>query len=706
MFRAAVLLMAVLYAAKPSRAYQTEVGPVYEGVSYDMKKQQHRIGVKNDLVRQLSVDNGINKHHTTLMWPAESISGGPFSAFVVNRTQYRADDVKSIRENFKMNPDLYSKKELCNKWVFNALDEMDAHKTFVGYTETGLCIHEPTSSTATLKSICPLHKDANVYRIVSIARLAHNDNASMLMFDEAGLSIPFKVLGDDGSCPAYANLLKDPFQIGGFTLDARNRQFNYSIDYLVQDGTINDWVTHFEHSMIESVTYFRSNLYYSRGFRLLGGERLIKFAGKDGAKYVPPKLLEMDQINFNVQAMELYAHGATLGNETIYFHAAGVQYIDGKTGLKPYYLTCQLKNGETHQSGTSAGLNGTFPSGSSRCSSKSLNDYVMPVDFVYYNTTNCKKLLMFFQYAVRIFEPTDDLATAGLDYAKSPFNVLDWMNFHLKAVLHHRGRFYYFAAANRVFIQPARMEGGCADILTDPGPLEEHFASELIIRSLMDLGVSTGAAAAIPKYQYDPYRIGEPITGPSVFAGQLERLNLSKFQWNPPLDYRKDIPSYFLLGSTVEPPRGFRLNLMSFLTVLVWFAIITVIIYCCFCGSTNRDHEGQDSALTHVLSPTDKVEPTTDTAKDIVPHKTVASAPSGLVSNKSATSRASWTSNRTEASKSFRTLKLSATDHKSPDAKVGKSKSKTKTKRKSKASKSKTKSRKSKASKSTSVGKK
>jgi len=577
---AILFVNSLLFYAKaeedPVLSYGAIVGPVFEGAALvpDINDYIHRLGIKYDRIMELRKDPYTGAH--ILQRTKEVMRSTPFSAFVRTKVKYRSEDVESLREAFYRHPDLYAKPELCKSWYFNALDEFVLQEggKFVGMTETGVCLSDYNTNQTSFMGFCLPQFRANMYRVVSIAQMSQSNQLVLFLFDEAGLCIPSKVPeAQNSSCLEGAGLIGRPFTLGLYTMDERNKELGYTKDILIPDRHTHDWVTHFNHSMIESITYYRDNLYFTRGFRLLGDAKLIQGYGERYTMYLPQRLFELGQEEYSIQAMELYEF-----KERIYFHAAGVSFVDRKTEQKPFYWRCVTS---VHQSKgeliiPNKKTNATVEGPNGKCIPSTLNEYITPVDFVFYNGTGCKKLLAFYQYAMRAFDPTADIAEVGIDYRAYPFLIVEWMNFHLKAVMFHNERFYFFTTANRLLIETTERRNDCSELLKDPNVLEEQYASEFILKSIAALrhSGSTGYASLTKvKYQFDPHRIGK--RSGTVTIPKSGQFNVTDFIWNPPLEYRREIPKSYLLATPVED----QLKTRSVALTVVYLIILILLIF-------------------------------------------------------------------------------------------------------------------------------
>jgi len=469
----------------------------------------------------------------------------PFSAMVGNEFKWRSDDIKSLKKNIIRYPDLYSRMDLCHLWPYEALDEFHLSKDqppiVIGFIQTGLCSYDRKTGKTLLRSICTTNMTENLFRILGMVSAKLPGGTHVELVDEVSRFTPLRIEPkDDLKC---AERSSDPGRtLAIYDLENRNDKA-YPKSGLTMSPALKDMEIHFAHSMIESITLFRSNLYYSRGMRLIMPAKAFEATGAIYRRYVPRRLLDMPRTEYNVEAMELYALDEDQENATIYLHVAGIKWVNHKTELKPYYSRCVLRRGETFEQseGTSRGS----PLENDKCSSSSLNEYVMPIDFVYYDGGNCRKLYAFYQYAYRAFEPTDDLASSGSDYKKRPFFVVDWMNFHLKAVLFYGGRLFFFTIGNRVLIERyVRYRGAnCMKMLQRIRQLDEHLASEFILKSLRNLRYHPKTdrdfkSQTLPKYQWDPMRFAK--LDRSTISGLTPKIE--ELQLDPPLVYRRELP--------------------------------------------------------------------------------------------------------------------------------------------------------------------
>jgi len=464
----------------------------------------------------------------------------PFSSISGGTINYRSEDVKRLRQSFQEVPDLYMKKNLCHRWHYEAQEVLlrtdGKDNLTVGYTETGLCFFKPPDKSVFLP-ICHPSK-VTQYKIVSMAQMPlprNFANSPMMAFDEAGTVMALTAAGIGGCGNGTPTFMK---QSGLYFLDKDNAAGVTSggLSDLQGDEHVKSYELHFAYSMIESIVYFESNLYFSQGL-VRKTKNFIKGFGPNFADLVPSNLLTGSQYNRNVMALEIYRY-----NDTLYMHGTGAQYSTDSTGNQvPVYWRCLLPKGQKFSTADATELEYAMP-GSNFCKTVALKEHVMPADFAFYKTNSCQKLVAFYQYALRIFEPTDDLEIAGADPAKYPYHVVDWMNFQLNAVLFYQGRYYYFITTNRVMIEPSVRQGGCDEILKNPGNLEEHYASELMLLSVRSI-TKNQAVPEMPKYQFDPHRVGTKIA-------QSSQIKLSDFKWDPPLEYRREVPNQYVIGGS------------------------------------------------------------------------------------------------------------------------------------------------------------
>jgi len=291
---------------------------------------------------------------------------------------------------------------------------------------------------------------------------------------------------------------------------------------------------------------------------------------------------------------------------------------------------------------------------------------VMPADFVYYDHNGCRKLLMIYQYAYRVFEPTDNLAEAGSDYGKHPLHVVDWMYFLIKAVLFYDKRFYFFTLANRVLIEEYPMDRECTGekILQVVGPVVEHLASEFILQSVRNLNSQPGGlnqtSGPLPKYQLDPYRVLLSAKKPRG------KKKIEEYTFVPPLNSRIELPEEYAIGH-----KSARDNMMRYYIIaafVVTSLIVLAVVYCRYRRPVQRIRASrraglQGSSQRSVESPGEG-----SVRGDQKSNRSIASPPQ-LSTSKATGSNLSEVGKRSPKSKG-KTPSESPPDSSAPDAKT------------------------------------
>ena len=569
-----ILLAAINWREISARQHKMKELAVFDAAT-TTQTGNYVVTISRNLVTEIPYQNATFAVGQTKAVPNPS---KPYSSLSALQWRWRSDDVSQLRDSIRKYPDLYSKAELCRLWPYEAFEE-EANLIGVGYTQTGFCYwttknDSTPNMTPTFKPLCMDAITNGIYHVTALlltAKSSADPERRILLFDEGSTNMRFEIPnGNQNEC-----IKSVPGAYKANLVDFESLSEDHK-----RIPELQDLATHHEHSMIESITYSAPNLYYARGLRLFSPNvNFARFGGSDIS--MPKGLLSMDRREYNVEAMELYTVDGGQASATTYLHVAGVQWVNHKTELKPYYSRCILRNGETFAQ-TDGNSRGT-PLNNNKCSSSSLNEYVMPADFVYYDMNQCRKLIVFYQYAYRTFEPSDDLSSSGSDYNKNPIHVVDWMDFLLKAVLFYQGRFYFFTLTNRVLIEMEPKSKTCKpELLQEIGRTEEFLASDFILRSMKNIGKFPGSNVdlktfQLPKNRFDPYGY---ITYSTSREGKMENVSLSAS------DLPKEIPENLLISETttgnIPPIQVDKKNPYTAVAmVAVPLGILVIIIGCC-----------------------------------------------------------------------------------------------------------------------------
>ena len=274
----------------------------------------------------------------------------------------------------------------------------------------------------------------------------------------------------------------------------------------IPDPELKSMEQHYQHAFVEAITLYRGSLIYSRGLKLFGEPLLNLLEDKRGNHRILPQAFyePKEEQRYSIQAMEIY----TIKGVT-HLHASG---IDSGFSLKlrddtvtrmaprPFYTHC------------SVGANNSFPDdltfGLSRtagCQSGVMPDILMPIDFVFYETTQCSKFVVFYKYALRTFDPRENLIEDGDDYIARPLEYVGWLDGTTRAILFYDNRFYLFAGSNRLKIETAPGNPSCEGLKESSRQFKDYQASEL----LMTFGRKVGSITDRSVAQFIPSRYGQ-----------------------------------------------------------------------------------------------------------------------------------------------------------------------------------------------------
>lgn len=435
----------------------------------------------------------------------------------------------------------------------------------------------------------------NYFKISAIAILPieGSDNVQTLTFDEGGRMSSYQLFVGNTRAVTLQTFPKDDYAQWGFrSWTLSDLPLNDSYGDIHETAplmhpwrsenaaeTIRESLTatelrklneHYDLAFIESITYFKEAVCFSRGLKIKSKPSVRCLSGKPLNELPSELSMRSSDIGINyrtVLAMEIFELDDSIINYHVVYQNVTHQELSNALHEfvgKPRYWFCSVKKS----------LNGSYtgPHFATNHTNPNCTDieiHRIPIDIVQIKSDKCNNLVSFYRYMYQINKINEAIHEKG----KAVF--APWMTFDANAVMSHKEKLYFFLSGNILNVYDYN-PNKCDSIEIQPN-YREYFSSELLRIFAKTYVVNNWAKTLRNNLTTSESNFKGHLfeDGPPIYTGYRQKLG---DEWFPPLKYEKAIDDSHVIG----PKSGASSMWTLVVLILVVLILLIAILYYVF----------------------------------------------------------------------------------------------------------------------------